>query len=351
MKPGRGHIDRVGPDGDRTVISGFYQFLDFGRATDFDVFVGAERVEGVAVQAEMPSPDIAEGPLTAELPGADRCRFSIAIDVPYDQVGEHTIVRVRPRCAHGHGISLVNIHRPRTTRPDEEAILSIGGGYEPVAAEFLAFMIDLGGLEPTDTILEIGSGIGRMALGPSAYLTGGSYVGLDVAADSVHLARSTFEGEAAIRFQHLDLYNGWYNPNGQLRTTDVRLADEVSDRPDLIVMTSVLTHLFPADAEHYLRECRSVLADGGAVLATAWLVNAKTRRDILAKRSAIPFHEVDGYWIQSADNPEGAIAQDEDFLLGAIERAGLRVERLDRGYWADQRFGLTFQDLLILRAS
>lgn len=350
VRAGRGAIDTVREHGERTAVGGYYHFVEFGEVTGFAARVAGQSVDVREVQTRMPSPDIAELPVSQQLPGAERCRFSLVLDIPFDELPPHSLLEIVPLSAHGRGVSLRRIHGIQTPRPDDASIRSIGDGYEEVAAEFLSFMIDLIGLGPDARVLEIGCGIGRMALGLSAYLSSGRYLGVDIMEDALAVARATFEGDERIRFEHLDVYNGWYHSGGERRALDLCLADEVGGAHDLVFMTSVLTHLFPADAEHYLRECRSVLKPGGALLVTAWLVNARTRCHILEQRSAIAFHEQEGgYWVQSVDNPEGAIALEEEFVVASIERAGMRIERLERGYWADQAHGLTFQDLMILR--
>ncbi|MEM8711859.1 MAG: class I SAM-dependent methyltransferase [Planctomycetota bacterium] len=350
MRAGRGAIDTVRPYGERIAVGGYYHFVDFGEVAGLAASVAGQRVAVREVQTRMPSPDIAEIPVSRELPGAERCRFSLVLEFPFDELPEHSLLEIIPLSAHGRGVSLRRLHEIRTPRPDDESIRSIGNGYEEVAAEFLSFMVDLAGLQPDASVLEVGCGIGRMALGLSAFLSSGRYLGLDIMESALNVARATIDGDRRIRFGYLDLYNGWYHSEGTGRALDLSLAREVDGKQDLVFMTSVLTHLFPADAEHYLRECRSVMKPGGALLVTAWLVNATTRRHILEQRSAIAFHEQEGgYWVQSVENPEGAIALEEGFVMGAIERAGLRIERLERGYWADQAHGLTFQDLLILR--
>ena len=55
-----------------------------------------------------------------------------------------------------------------------------GGDFTATGREFLGHFTELGGLEPGDRVLDIGCGIGRMAIPLSGYLEGGSYAGFDV---------------------------------------------------------------------------------------------------------------------------------------------------------------------------
>ncbi|MCC7014679.1 MAG: methyltransferase [Planctomycetes bacterium] len=346
---GRGHLDScVDLDG-HAVVSGYYQFLDFGGVERFEARVAGRRVPVLAEQLGLDSPDIAALPHCTELPRAAHCRFHVHLGIDPRDIPQHSLIELNPVTRHGVGVALRLVFAPRTPRPAPSAIEVVGGGYESVAHEFLSSMIDVAGLRPDARVLDLGCGIGRMAFGLSAYLEGGSYLGLDIMRESLEIARATFAGDPRFAFELLDVHNGWYNPNGSVPVRGVQLRRHLDDSCDFVLMSSVLTHLFPADAEHYLRECRDVMSGNGTLLATAWLVDGRTGPLVRAGRSAIAFHDKGGYWIESDHNPEGALAHDAEFLLGAIERAGLRVERLIPGFWSGTSNGFAFQDLLVLR--
>jgi len=348
---GRGHLDACVPAGAGSAIAGYFQTLTECEVLGFEVTVADRPLPVRRVALGQPSPDIAALPHCSNLPAAERCRFHIELEVPHASLPEHSLLTVRPRTSAGPVLGLRLLHRPTTPRPDDAAIQSVGGGYEAVAQEYLAYMVDLVGLQPTARVLEVGCGIGRMALGLSAYLArSASYTGLDVMPAALDIARATFQGRAEtdrFRFRHLDVYNGWYNPYGAQRARDVELRQYTAGEVDFILMTSLLTHLFPEDAAHYLGQCRAVLAPDGAILTTAWIMDERTKAATRAGRSAIPFRELDGYWVESESNPEGALAHEEASLLAAIQAAGLQVVHRIPGFWSGS-VGLSFQELLVL---
>jgi SAM-dependent methyltransferase len=351
---GRGHVDTCVPAGPDAALWGYFQTLGESEVLGFDVSLAGREVPVRSAALGQPSPDIAALSQCRVLPAADRCRFHLNLAVPFESLPEHSVLTVRPRTSSGAALGLRYLHRLTTPRPDEAAIRSVGGGYEAVAQEYLAYMLELAGLSATARVLEVGCGIGRMALGLSAFLgEASSYTGLDVMPDALAVARATLAARATgarFSFQHLDVYNGWYNRSGVLRARDVQLASYAADKVDFILMTSLLTHLFPDDMAHYLAQCRAVLAPDGAMLVTSWIMDERTKAATRAGRAAIAFRELDGYWVESESNPEGALAHEETTLLAAIDAAGLRIVHRIPGFWSGS-VGLSFQDLLVLAPS
>ncbi len=348
---GRGHVDACVPAGDCSALWGYFQTLEPAELQGFEVSIQGQAVPVRAAALGQASPDIAALPHCSVLSAADCCRFHLELDATFDSLPPHSIITLRPKTSAGAALGLRYLHRLTTPRPEDSAIQSVGGGYEAVAQEYLTYMIELAGLAPGARVLEVGCGIGRMALGLSAYLAeGGSYTGLDVMQPALEVARSTFRAHPVASrfvFRHLDVYNGWYNPAGTMSARDVQLAQHVEGPVDFIFMTSLLTHLFPPDMAHYLEQCRRVLRPGGTVLATSWIMDDRTKAATRAGRAAIPFRELSGYWVESEANPEGALAHEESTLLAAIADAGLRIVRRIPGFWSGAP-GLAFQDLLVL---
>src|SRR5688500_5001218 len=70
---------------------------------------------------------------------------------------------------------------------------SVGGwDFKEVGEEFFQYFVNLGGLEPDQRVLDVGSGTGRMALPLTRYLEDGSYDGIDIVAASVEWCRKTY---------------------------------------------------------------------------------------------------------------------------------------------------------------
>ena len=153
-----------------------------------------------------------------------------------------------------------------------------GSDFKRTGAEFLRYFIEIAHLRPEARVLEIGCGSGRMALPLSRYLQDGTYTGIDITPQSIawcqrHISRRY----PLFTFVHADLYNKRYNPDGKLHANSYTFP--FADRTfDFVFLTSVFTHLLPADATHYLQEIARLLAPQGNALLTFFLLNDRQAR-------------------------------------------------------------------------
>jgi SAM-dependent methyltransferase len=207
--------------------------------------------------------------------------------------------------------------------------------------EFLGHFRELGGLRTQDRVLEIGCGIGRMArvLVPELRPPG-SYDGFDVVDSGIAWCQDHYrDTPAPFRFVHADLRNSTYNPGGTLDPGSYRFPYE--DRAfDLVIATSLFTHLLPAAAAHYLAEAARVLAPGGRLFCT-WLLFSAQRPAPAA------FAELDGT-SRVADRamPESAVAYDERWVTRCLDAHRLSLDVLAHGTWSGLEGG-SFQDVVV----
>lgn len=187
-------------------------------------------------------------------------------------------------------------------------------------------------LSPTGSVLDVGSGSGRMARHFIDYIEPpGRYVGMDIQKSFVDWCSENITPvNGAFEFYHQDIYNGGYNPEGKVKASEYRFPFE-DESFDAIILYSVFTHLLPEDAENYMREVARLLKPGGRCYATWYLLT----RDVEVK-----------YLLPNIK--EGQVGYGFPHLVEALDENGLGIEgyRLGRGNGGE---GEIWQDLLWLR--
>ena len=229
----------------------------------------------------------------------------------------------------------------RVISPERWGTAFVGGGdFEAVGREFLD-LFQRFGLQPDHDVLDVGCGVGRMAVPLSGFISSGSYVGIDVSADAIALCRKRVTREN-FKFVHADLYNSLYNKGGQ-RAADYRFP--FADRSfDFIVLCSVFTHMLRDEVEHYLAEIARVMRNDATCFITWFVIDGRL------PSPSITFQPLDDVsFIRKRRVPAAAVAYKADFVTGLYARNGLRPA-LHVGTWARPR-GLTFQDVVVARKS
>jgi SAM-dependent methyltransferase len=236
--------------------------------------------------------------------------------------------------------------------PDD--LWDVGGGdFAAVGNEFLVHFREIGGLKPSDDVLDMGCGVGRMAVPLAGYLNrSGTYAGFDIAPVAIKWCRQNVSRlHRNFDFQVADLYNKRYNPEGKTKSVDFRFPYG-DDSFDFALATSLFTHLLPEDMEHYLAEASRVVRPGGTLFLTFYLLNEEilARKDSWAR--ALSFDHVrEGCRTNSDEIPEAVVAYDEGDVQAACGAAGLTLERPIRyGRWSGASEPLSVQDVLLVRA-
>jgi SAM-dependent methyltransferase len=193
----------------------------------------------------------------------------------------------------------------------------------------------MAGMRREHRVLDIGSGIGNLAVGLIGYLQG-TYDGIDVHSEAVAWCRRAITPRyPTFRFHHADLANNAYNPGDRPPAATYRFP--FPDRSfDVIFLASVFTHLLPDDAANYIHEVARLLAPGGFCVASYFLLDDERRRSIDAGHSFIPFpvHHSSGVCrLHNAHSPESAVAFDEAFIRRLHHESGLRIRDVRRGQW------------------
>jgi SAM-dependent methyltransferase len=227
------------------------------------------------------------------------------------------------------------------------------GDFLATGREFAGHFSELGGLQPTDRVLDIGCGIGRMAIPLTGYIEGGSYAGFDVGRAMIRWCRRNITTRhPEFEFEWAPVHNAKYNPFGSLSASEFRFPYPDSTF-DFAFATSLFTHLVRDEVRHYLAETARVLRPGGACLLTFFLLTPSAEAEIAAGRAALAFtHPVDGGATTDPGQPEEAIAFEVEGVRAMLEEAGLAVrEPLHPGSWANEPEAASYQDIIVATAS
>ncbi len=209
-------------------------------------------------------------------------------------------------------------------------------------------MRELAGLRPSERVLDIGCGIGRIAVALTQYLDHrGSYVGFDIVEHGIEWCRQRITPRyPRFSFFVADIHNGLYNPRGRHKAVEYRFPLE-DGSIDFVLLTSVFTHMPRDEVEHYIDEISRVLDQGGRCFCTAFVLTAERRETIAAGKSGRTFIDTgDGYWVEKSDSPMSAVAFDEPALRAMFESRGLGFAHFAPDDWTTNPWA---QDTLVFR--
>ena len=248
-------------------------------------------------------------------------------------------------------IDLLLGRRDNLTPP--KGMIFVGGGdFKKTGEELLRYFIELGGLEPNERVLDVGCGIGRMAVPLTKYLhKRGSYEGFDIVPVGINWCRKKISFKYPnFHFQLADVFNKTYNPKGKYKASEYKFPYE-NESFDFVFLISVFTHMLPQDMENYLYEITRVLKRNGRCLITFFLLNKESLQliNINTGKSTLDFkYKFGKYRTIDTNTPEDAVCYDEAFVLDLYEKYGLKIKRsIYYGSWCGRSNFLSYQDIII----
>lgn len=233
--------------------------------------------------------------------------------------------------------------------PPEELNFVGTGDFENIGNEFLNHFRKIGQLKPTENVLDVGCGIGRMAIPLTEYLNeDGSYEGIDIVPMGIDWCQQNITPRFPnFRFQLADVFNGAYNPSGKYNASSYRFPYD-DQTFDFAFLTSVFTHLKQNDMENYLAEVARVLKVGGRAFMTFYLMNDEAKSLSKSGKARVTFeHQIGKFYCSNTRVVEGAIAYPENDILQLCDRYGYAAPDAHYGNWSGRDEFLSHQDILV----
>jgi ubiquinone/menaquinone biosynthesis C-methylase UbiE len=159
------------------------------------------------------------------------------------------------------------------------------------------------GLKPTDTLVDLGCGSGRLAVHAIPYLAGGHYVGIDIAQALLDEAQK----RAAETIPDPPCRVSWIHqttPSFELDANSV----------DMICAFSVINHMEHEDSYLYLKEALRIVRPGGRFVFSCLPINTERARAIFLKSARVD--------LQTRYSRVRHVATSKDFMTDIARLAG-----------------------------
>lgn len=202
-------------------------------------------------------------------------------------------------------------------------------------------------LKNTDSVLDVGCGIGRTAISLTSLIPNGTYDGFDAVEKGINWCKKNISTKHPnFTFKFTPIYNDLYNSYSQ-KAENFTFPYEDSQF-NKVFLFSVFTHMQIPEIKRYLQEIGRVLKDDGLCLATFFLYdNSKTEGGTMH----FP-HLYEGYKLMDDKVTAANIAVSIPLLNQMAHEAGLEVTVIKEGYWrthVEKENADEFQDIVVLK--
>lgn len=227
------------------------------------------------------------------------------------------------------------LHKRDGLIPPKGMIYTGTGDYIKIGKETFAHFYKYGNITPDSTVLDIGSGIGRMAVPFTDFLNEkGSYEGFDIVKMGVDWCTANISARYPnFTFRHIDLRNDLYNLKTRHTAAEFTFPYP-DDHFDFVFLTSVFTHMMPKDMEHYLGEINRVLKPGSRCFATFFILDKQTEDAMFKSGGKFFPYKYGTYSLMDKNVKEANIAYQKDYIFEQLEAHGLQIIDFFRGFWS-----------------
>jgi ubiquinone/menaquinone biosynthesis C-methylase UbiE len=170
----------------------------------------------------------------------------------------------------------------------------------------MEFLVQMAGLQPSDSVLDVACGVGRIAFPLRRFLDSrGRYSGFDVFAEGIEWCREKIAAkDSRFDFMVANVRTDFHSEGADARDYRFEYGDATFD---FCYAGSIFTHLVKAEAENYLRQVHRVLRQGGRFVST-WLTYSN-----------------DSIAFRNESSPGESVAYEQGQIRALYREAGLRI--------------------------
>ncbi len=235
--------------------------------------------------------------------------------------------------------------------PPKGMIFTGQGNFVAAGDILLNNLITCCNLQPENHVLDVGCGIGRIARPLVFFLNEkGRYEGFDVVENGIKWCKKHYSPFQNFSFKYIPLINDLYNLDNHQRAENFVFPYD-DNSFDLVVLTSVFTHMQAGEVKNYMHQINRVLRPGGRCFATFFLITDKSENYLNKSPSPFfPYREKD-FFLHNKRVKNANIAYRIEFIRDVSQEAGLKMSELHEGWWAgrSQTQGLNFQDMIVFK--
>jgi len=224
------------------------------------------------------------------------------------------------------------------------------GNFEKFGDTYIKLFKELCELKPEAKVLDIGCGIGRIARPLTKYLNkDGTYYGFDVVKNGIDWCNKAYIEFPNFHFKYVPLKNDLYNLSTSAEASQFTFPYN-DDFFDLIIITSVFTHMQLNDVNRYISEISRVLKKGKYCFCTFFLITKDS--DEYLKNNKEPFfkYRYDNFFLHDNKVKDANIAFRYEEIEKNLNASGLVIKSFYPGWWAgkEKNESLDFQDVVII---
>lgn len=217
-----------------------------------------------------------------------------------------------------------------------KGLIFIGSGdFLTIGNQFFSHFQKYCDFNQDSAVLDIGCGIGRMALPFTNFLSSkGRYEGFDIVKIGIDWCNKNIHSKFPnFNFKLIPLKNDLYLLNTNEKAAELQFPYE-NDSFDLVFLTSVFTHMLPLDVENYINEIQRVLIKDKKCFATFFIIdeeNENAQNTIGSKNFP---HNFGNYYLMDKNVKEANVAFKKSYIIELLKKNNLELTHFIKGNWS-----------------